>query len=157
LVHLALNKSIAIAIHAGESDSERERQDTDAVLTALEQWKSLHPGEDKNPLHGKVRLGHCIFLTQEQKDRIKKLGIPIEVCPSCHSKLNWHLEKDPHPTTLIYQDLSEPVVLGTDDELIFDGSVKNEFNRLLSFFSNKEQLSRKQLKEHQSSFRFSNN
>ncbi|QMT60089.1 MULTISPECIES: amidohydrolase family protein [unclassified Legionella] len=157
LVHLALDKGIAIAIHVGESDSARERQDTDAVLTALEQWKSLHSIEDKNPLHGKVRLGHCIFLTQEQKDRIKKLGIPIEVCPSCHSKLNWHLEKEPHPATSIYQDLSEPIVLGTDDELIFDGSVKDEFNRLLSFFANKEQLSRKQLKEHQSSFRFSNN
>ncbi|WP_158618873.1 hypothetical protein [Legionella qingyii] len=108
-------------------------------------------------MHGKVRLGHCIFLTQEQKERINKLGVPIEVCPSCHSKLNWHLEKEPHPATLIYQDLSEPVVLGTDDELIFDEPIKNEFNRLLSFFSNKKELSRKQLKEHQPSFRFSNN
>ena len=49
--------------------------------------------QDNNPLHGKVRLGHCIYLTQQQKERINKLGIPIEICPSCHSKLNWHLEK----------------------------------------------------------------
>ena len=76
---------------------KRSRQDTDSLLNVLEQWKSQHPTKDNNPLHGKVRLGHCIYLTQKQKDRINTLGIPIEVCPSCHSKLNWHLEKDSSP------------------------------------------------------------
>ncbi|WP_131779972.1 hypothetical protein [Legionella bozemanae] len=155
VIQLALNKGVAVAIHAGESNTAQERQDTDAVLTALEEWISQHPDKNKNPLHGKVRLGHCIYLTTQQKDRINKLGIPIEVCPSCHSKLNWHLEAEPHPITTVYQDLSDPVVLGTDDELIFGASAKAELNKFLGFFSNKQQLSRKQIKEHQSSFRFS--
>jgi adenosine deaminase len=155
VIDLVLNKGLAIAIHVGESDSEIERQDTDAVLSALEHWKSKQPLQDKNPLHGKIRLGHCIYLTQQQKERMNKLGIPIEVCPTCHSKLNWHLEKTPHPVTGIYSDLSDPVVIGTDDELIFGASVKFEFNRFLSFFSNTKSLTRTELKIHQSNFRFS--
>ncbi|MCW8410422.1 hypothetical protein OQJ13_15690 [Legionella sp. PATHC035] len=155
VILLALKNGIAIAIHTGESDSEQERKDTDAILTALEEWKLQQPGQDKNPLHGKVRLGHCIYLTQLQKERISKLGLPIEVCPSCHSKLNWHLEKEPHPVTSIYQDVSDPIVSGTDDESIFGASAKMELNRFLGFFSNKQQLSRKQIKEHHASFRFS--
>lgn len=156
VIVLALNSGIPIAIHMGESEGDIEKQDTDIILSALELWKSSQSLQDKNPLHGKVRLGHCIFLTKEQKEKIANLELPIEVCPSCHKKLNWHLEAQPHPVTTIYNDLSDPVVLGTDDEIIFGSSVKVEFNRLISFFSNNKELNRKELKEHQSSFRFSN-
>ena len=155
VIQLVLNSGLAIAIHMGESDSDIERQDTDAVLSALEHWKSLQHAQDKNPLHSRVRLGHCIFLTELQKDKIAKLGIPIEVCPTCHSKMNWHLEKDPHPVTAIYKDLSDPIAVGTDDEVVFGGSAKSEFNKCVRFFSNNQQLNRKELKTHQSSFRFS--
>ncbi|KTD11244.1 hypothetical protein [Legionella jamestowniensis] len=97
VIHLALNSGIAIAIHMGEAENEIEKQDTDIILSALEEWQSSRFTQGANPLHGKVRLGHCIFLTDAQKEKIVSLGIPIEVCPSCHSKLNWHLEKLPHP------------------------------------------------------------
>lgn len=155
VILLALNKGTAIAIHMGESDSDVEKQDTDSILSALEQWKSLQPLQDKNPLHGRVRLGHCIFLTDRQKERVASLGVPIEVCPTCHRKLNWHLEKSPHPATSIYKDISDPIVIGTDDEIIFDASPKLEFNRVLGFFLNTKQLNRKEIKEHQANFRFS--
>jgi adenosine deaminase len=155
VIHLALNSGTAVAIHMGESDSDKEKEDTDIILSALDQWQSLQPAKNQNHLHGRVRLGHCIFLTDLQKEKISSLGIPIEVCPSCHSKLNWHLEKFPHPVTAIYKDLSDPIVVGTDDEIIFGASIKTEFNSLFNFFSNSKQLSKKALKEHQANFRFS--
>ena len=154
VVLLALKSNVGIAIHMGESDTEIERRDTDAVLNALDEWMRVQPAHDKNPLYGKVRLGHCIYLTEEQRVRIRKLGIPIEVCPTCHSKLNWHLEKDPHPVVAVYTDLSEPLVGGTDDVGIFGASAKDEFSKLFQFFSNKKSLDKTSLKEHQSQFRF---
>ncbi|CDZ77553.1 hypothetical protein BN59_01836 [Legionella massiliensis] len=45
--------------------------------------------------------------------------------------------------------------MGTDDEIIFESSAKAEFNAVQSFFSNINALNRKELKEHQASFRFS--
>lgn len=155
VIALALNSGIGIAIHMGESESDIEKQDTDIILSVLEDWKSRQSFQVKNPFHGTVRLGHCIFLTEEQKKKIANLELPIEVCPSCHKKLNWHLEDKPHPVTTIYNDLSDHVVLGTDDETIFGSSAKIEFNRLISFFSNNKELNRKELKEHQSNYRFS--
>ena len=154
VITMALTNNIGIAIHMGESDTEIERQDTDAVLNALEQWKHAQPPHVKNPLFGKVRLGHCIYLTEPQKQKIQQLGIPIEVCPTCHSKLNWHLEKDPHPVAAVYTDLSEPLVGGTDDEVIFGASARKEFRNLCQFFTNTRRLSERELKEHQSQFRF---
>lgn len=155
IVYLALNSGLAITIHMGEVNTEVEQQDSNIILSALEQWKSQQPAQNKNPLHGKVRIGHCIFLTEEQKEKISNLAIPIEVCPSCHRSLNWHLDKFPHPVTEIYKDLSDPIVVGTDDKTIFGATIKAEFNRLFTFFSNKNQLDRKVIKEHQAGFRFS--
>lgn len=155
VINMVLENGLAIAIHMGEADIEQERLDTDTVLSALEHWKSQQPSQDTNPLHGRIRLGHCIFLTETQKERIRHLKAPIEVCPSCHSKMNWHVGTNPHPATSIYSDISDPIVPGTDDETIFGAGIKNEFNRLLNFFGNKHSLLRKELKEHQSQFRFS--
>lgn len=155
-VLLALNSHVNIAIHMGESDTAIEKQDTDAVLNALEQWRKEQPVQGKNPFIGRVRLGHCIYLTQEQKDRIRQLGLPIEVCPSCHKLLNWHIENKPHPITDIYDDVSEHLVVGTDDDAIFGGSIEMEFDRFLSLFKNKTQMSKEQLKNYQLQFRFNN-
>ncbi len=139
-----------------ESDTTIERQDTDAILNALEQWKNEQPNQEKNPFIGRVRLGHCIYLTQEQKDKIRQLGIPIEVCPSCHKLLNWHIENKPHPITEIYDDVSGNLVVGTDDDAIFGGSIEMEFDKFLSLFKNKKQMSKEQLKIYQLQFRFNN-
>ena len=152
---LALNSGISIAIHMGEVDTLIEKNDIDIILSALEAWVGLQPLLSYNPLHGKVRLGHCIFLTEEQQEKIAALGIPIEICASCHKHMNWHLETSPHPVTGIYADVKEALVSGTDDQTIFGSSAKDEFNHLLSFFPNKEGMSRKEIKEHQATFRFS--
>lgn len=153
VITLALNKGLSIAIHLGEADTEDETNDIDIVLTTLEQWKSSQIS-NKNPLYGKVRLGHCIYLSDQQKQRIIDLAAPIEVCPTCHSLLNWHLEKKPHPVKSVYGDVSQPLVTGTDNESIFNGSAKDEFNKYLSFFANEKQLSRKEIKQNQAQFYF---
>jgi adenosine deaminase len=154
VLDLVLENGLSIAIHMGEADTEQEKRDTDIILSTLEDWKLRQPAQDFNPLHGRVRLGHCIFLTDMQKTRIRQLEAPVEVCPSCHNKLNWHLDANPHPATTIYSDISDPLVAGTDDSQIFNTSIKTEFNLMLSFFGNANSLSKKEVKEHQSRFRF---
>ncbi|RUR11048.1 hypothetical protein ELY14_02985 [Legionella septentrionalis] len=157
VIQLAFANQLPIAIHMGECDSGIERQDTDIVLAAIEQFAiSEARFKQGNPLHGKVRLGHCIFLSKEQKEKIRELQAPIEVCPTCHSKLNWHLEKSVHPVTEIYNDISAPIIPGTDDAGIFGSSGKKEFAKCKSLFFNKHQLEDDDIKNHQAKFRFSN-
>lgn len=155
LIAEALNRNIGLAFHMGEADTAIEREDTDTILAALEKWVACNLASKENPLFGKVRLGHCIYLTEPQKEKIRNLNIPIEICPTCHSKLNWHLENSPHPVTDIYPDIQKPILLTTDNQLIFDQSVKREFKKGLSFFANSGDLSNKQIKENQAQFRFS--
>ncbi|STX38693.1 hypothetical protein [Legionella feeleii] len=154
LIELALNSKVGLAIHMGEADTAVEREDTDTILSALEAWVKTNAPQQANPLFGKVRLGHCIFLTLEQKNRIRALNIPIEVCPTCHSKLNWHKEKSPHPVTGVYSDVEQPVTFATDDEFVFGAGIKTEYLKGLGLFSNKNELSKKQIKENQAQFRF---
>ena len=154
VVTMALENKVSIAIHMGESDTEIEKQDTDAVLDALEHWHKEHLDDVNASFSGKIRLGHCIYLTEQQKDRIRTLALPIEICPTCHKKLNWHLEDMEHPVASVYSDVSENLIVGTDDDAIFGGRMNHEFNQFIRFFSNKTNLSRKEIKEHQSSFRF---
>ncbi|MDP3268835.1 MAG: hypothetical protein Q8M40_07275 [Legionella sp.] len=154
VVTMALENRVSIAIHMGESDTDIEKQDTDAVLDALEKWKKDHSDSGSTLFRGKIRLGHCIFLTEQQKERIRTLELPIEICPTCHKKLNWHLEEQPHPVASVYADVSENLVIGTDDDAIFGSRMDNEFNQFIRFFTNIKNLSRKKIKEHQSEFRF---
>lgn len=154
LVSLALENNIKLAIHMGETDTEQERQDTNAVLDALENWQAKQ-SDTKNPSFiGKIRLGHCIFLTEQQKMRVRRLNLPIEVCPTCHKKLNWHIESKPHPVSAVYPDVSEGIVVGTDDEAVFGGKIKEEQQQLLGFFTNHKNMSKKEIKAHQAQFRF---
>lgn len=54
----------------------------------------------------------------------------------------------------VYSDVKDNLVVGTDDDAIFGGAMNNEFNDFLRFFKNGDNLSRKELKTHQSQFRF---
>ncbi|STX28587.1 adenosine deaminase [Legionella beliardensis] len=155
-IELVLENNLSIAIHMDEADTQAEKRDTDTVLNTLAAWKAKQPFKEINPFYGKVRLGHCIYLSVEQQQRIRDLGIPIEVCPTCHNKLNWHDKNQEHPVKKIYNDLSsQPIVFGTDDQFIFGASAKLEFSHGLTFFANSKQLTKKELKEHQAQFRFS--
>jgi adenosine deaminase len=127
----ALEKNIGIALHIGEAETATESADIDIILRVLKAWYEKNSQQDKNPLHGKVRLGHGIFLTAQQRALIKQLEIPIEICPTCHSKVNWWQQDTAHPVTQIYQHWSEPVISGTDDEIIFGANAEEENQTLL--------------------------
>lgn len=72
-----------------------------------------------------------------------------------HVKLNWHIETKPHPVASIYSKLQQPLVGGTDDTATFGGTAKSNFSHLLRFFDNEEGWSRKEIKAHQATMRFS--
>lgn len=155
VLNYALEKPIGIAIHIGEADTSIERQDVDSILDTLSAWYDRQGSKNPNPLHGKVRLGHGIFLTQTQCERIKKLQIPVEVCPTCHEKSNWWLIQDPHPVQKnIYSYWSDPVVSGTDDATIFGGDAKQDSRLVLEIFSYPEDQEKGTAYRHQSQFRF---
>ncbi|MFC3909467.1 amidohydrolase family protein [Legionella dresdenensis] len=154
VVLLALNSDIPIAVHMAETKSKIEEDDTDCVLMALEQWKLKQPAQVKNLFEGKVRLGHCIYLTEQQQKKIAELQIPIEICPTCHSRLNWHLEKDPHPVRGVYDDISDPVTIGTDDETLFSATAETEVRHGIGFFHNRKGLTEEQIMVHQAKYRF---
>lgn len=113
----ALNNNIGVTIHIGEASTEIEMQEVDNILTALEQFADL--------ANSKLRLGHCIYLTAEQKQRIRQLRLPIEVAPSCHKMLGWMQDGRPHPVVDIHKD-KKLYLFGTDDALLFGGDAQQE-------------------------------
>jgi adenosine deaminase len=154
VLRYALKKDIGVAIHIGEADTKAEMNDVDIILNVLTSWsKQINSG---NPFQGKVRLGHGIFLTEGQRATIKALQLPIEVCPSCHEKLNWWNKSKPHPVTHIYQIWKDPVVVGTDDEMIFGGNVKEENHTVLEMLGYPKDEKADEAMVHQSKFRFAN-
>lgn len=132
-LELALSESIPIAIHMGESDSDIEKADTDTILDLLETWKAQHGAGNDQFYWGKIRLGHCIYLTDEQRQRIKNLNLPIEVCPTCHNRMNWHQINSAHPVSKIYPD-GRNLVPGTDDTALFQSGFNAERARLYTLF-----------------------
>jgi adenosine deaminase len=156
VLRYALDKDIGVAIHIGEANTDIEKNDVDIILAILTSWskKSYSGSYSGNYFHGKIRLGHGIFLTEEQRVTIKKLRIPIEVCPSCHEKLNWWHKSKPHPVTHIYQFWKDPVVTGTDDEMIFGGNAKEENQRVLEMLGYPKNEKKEEARIHQSTFRF---
>lgn len=155
VVRYALNQEIGIAIHIGEADTAIEKQDVDILLEVLMQWCEEKQNFSKEFFYGKVRLGHAIFLSEQQKSIIKELQIPIEICPSCHEKMNWWDVSDSHPIKTVYEFWNQPIATGTDDELIFGGDAKKENKRVLELFGYSEDEKKRKAREHQSKFRFS--
>ena len=117
----ALEKDVGIALHVGEVDSEAERNDFDTILKAIQEHKETRKGK----IYGKVRLGHAIYRTSNQDDIIRKLKIPVEICPSCHRKLDWWKQDQPHPILTLYKHRTR-VLSGTDDNLLFECNDEKE-------------------------------
>jgi len=103
-----------------------------------------------------MRQAFRFFVTKTiaMKPFIRRLLALSTVCPTCHKKLNWHLEEKEHPVASVYSDVAENLAVGTDDHAIFGGSMSVEFNEFMRFFSNTQNLSRKEIKGQQSKFRF---
>jgi adenosine deaminase len=153
----ALAKDIGVAIHIGELDAEIERKEIDNVLQVIEEWQKKQDNTKRNSLHGKVRLGHAIFLTDDQCAKIRELGVPVEVCSSCHETMKWWDKNGPHPVTKIYPAWDTPahVISGTDDELIFFKNAAEEHKKVLAILGYPEGMEEK-ADEQQAIYRFSN-
>ncbi|WP_022665502.1 hypothetical protein [Desulfospira joergensenii] len=145
IVETILNSSLGLAIHIGELNLEKDSIDSTIALNAIDQWL------DQNQIDcfGKIRLGHALFLEEDHKRIIRKHRLPIEICPSCHRYLGAWNKSEGHPVQQVYSDKDSPIVIGTDDTLIFS----TNFQRELA-------LARKELPyslENQCNYRFTHN
>ena len=157
VLRYAFYKDIGIALHIGESQKPHEQADINIILKVISDWHQKQSSADtngKNPLHGKVRLGHAIYLSDEQKQIIRRLEIPVEVCPSCHKIVNWWQADTKHPIISIYSSWKQAVIPGTDDELIFGACAKTESRTMLTELGYPTTESKKTANEHHSNFRF---
>lgn len=152
IVKYSLEKQLGIAIHIGETPTMQESQDIDALLSCLTEIKKKQP-KNANYFDGRVRLGHAIFLNQTQRKTVYDLQIAIEICPSCHQQLNWHPKGEMHPVQNIYSKITHPVVLGSDDPIIFNTCLKKEYSKLLEIFEI-EHLSHHDLHTHHQKYYF---
>jgi adenosine deaminase len=119
-------------------------------LEALSNWKQ----STGKPLKNRARLGHVIWPSEEQRRIIGELGVAIEICPTCHRKVNWSKPNQKHPILQIYDSLEQPVVSGTDDSLLFGSSAKEELKALSLLFNPTSQPTIADLSQHQKQFRF---
>ncbi|MCA9507160.1 MAG: amidohydrolase family protein, partial [Myxococcales bacterium] len=125
-----LQHNLCLTIHMGETQSQEEYRDSTTVLSSLQKLF------EKNSLYRqKVRLGHVIFLTDEQVGILLELRVPCEFCPSSFIFLTKNIEFDhkKHPLKKIFKE-GVSVLLGTDDTLIFQTSFKEEQNKFKQFF-----------------------
>lgn len=123
IVETVLNSPLGLAIHIGELNLEKDRIDSTIILNVIDQWI------ERNQIiecSGKIRLGHALFLEEEQKRIIRKHQLPIEICPSCHRYIGSWSKGQKHPVQEIYPDKESPIIIGTDDTLIFSTSFKKE-------------------------------
>ncbi|MFO1257559.1 MAG: hypothetical protein U1E78_03990 [Gammaproteobacteria bacterium] len=124
-VKYALSKDIGASFHVGEIDSDIEKYDFDLILKAISEYEG--------DIRGKVRLGHAIYRSEDQNATIRRLKIPIEICPSCHEQLDWWKQSEIHPILNLYQKRTQ-VLVGTDDSLIFNCTAKEEEKKLNNIF-----------------------
>ena len=123
IIETVLNSPLGLAIHIGELNLEKERLDSTIALNAIDQWIERN---QEIECSGKIRLGHALFLEDEHKRIIRKHQLPIEICPSCHRYIGSWSKGQKHPVQDIYPDKESPIVIGTDDTLIFSTSFKRE-------------------------------
>ncbi len=123
VIETVLNSQLGLAIHIGELNLEKERRDSTLTLNTIDQWIERNK---KIECAGIIRLGHALFLEEEHKRIIRKHQLPIEICPSCHRHSgSWSIGHK-HPVQEIYTDKESPIVIGTDDTLIFSTSFEHE-------------------------------
>ena len=106
----AKKNGLFLTVHMGETLFE---QDQERILTAL------CPN----------RIGHGVFLSSRAVEWIKKHRIPVEVCLTSSLLVEMTKEYGAHPW--IHRSLSGyPIIIGTDDPLIFQTSLSNEYRIL---------------------------
>ncbi|MDY6857134.1 MAG: hypothetical protein SWO11_21025 [Thermodesulfobacteriota bacterium] len=123
IIKTVLDSSLGLAIHIGELNLEKDSLDSTITLNAIDQWIVQN---QITKCSGKIRLGHTLFIEEEHKRIIRKHQLPIEICPSCHRYIGSWRNGQKHPVQDIYPNKESPIVIGTDDTLIFSTSFKKE-------------------------------
>lgn len=111
---------------------------------------TVHLGEAPNELSQRQileelqphRVGHGVFLTSEAREWIIAHQIPIEVCPTSSVLVGMIDRYEAHPGLAYYLE-GHPIIVCTDDPLIFQNSVSSE----LEVLAKRTSLSRLQLKK----------
>lgn len=104
---LAKKNNIPIALHIGESSEETVEQQ-------IKELKSIQP----------QRIGHGVFLCPEALEWIQVHKIPVELCLTSAVRLLISRHEE-HPALKLF-NVKHPVVICTDDPLIFRTSLSRE-------------------------------
>lgn len=142
IIHELHNNNIPITLHLGECNEE----------TDIQQMKEL-------TIYKPKRIGHGVFLCSEAQNYIYTNNIPIEMCIS--SALIAHMinNYDEHPALKLLKN-NYPVIICTDDPLIFQTNLTNECNiimKLLGYDINSPECFNKLNEIQQNSFKYSFN
>jgi len=90
---------------------------------------------------GAERIGHGVHLFQDPptETRVVELGIPLEVCPTSNLQTSPFIEDyKSHPVGR-YLELGIPISLNTDNRLLSQVDLTNEYERIADAFSLGEQ------------------
>ena len=105
---------------------------------------SIHTGEVFNP--DEVfdilefcpdRLGHALYLGQDVIDRLlsMKNPIPIEICPTSNTRNLQLSDLSEHPTLQTWLHKQYPISLNTDDSVLFNTTLTNEYYKVAKTFN----------------------
>lgn len=110
VLSFAKSKGLGLLIHMGESPFETDQM---VILEAL------------NP----DRIGHGVHLSEDAKQVILEKKIPVEVCLSSSLCVQMIEKLEEHPW-LFWGLQGHPIVIATDDPLIFRSPLSREYSLL---------------------------
>lgn len=112
LLTLAQSQGLPLTLHIGESKRETAEQQM-IELTTL------------NP----CRIGHAVHLCKEAQEWVIMHKTPLEMCPSSAIKVRMIEKLSEHPGIVLLKK-GHPVVVCTDDPLIFDTTLSQELEKV---------------------------
>lgn len=119
-LHRAKKEGLFLALHLGESAKEIDTPAKESEQAAI--LETLKP----------ERIGHGVFLSkQAQKWIFDHPSVPIEVCPTSSVLAGMIDHHSNHPGVSYYLDQKHPIVVGTDDPLLFQTTLTQEYRKLM--------------------------
>lgn len=119
-IRRAKMEGIFLSLHIGESAEEIDTPDKEVAQAEL--LELVQP----------ERIGHGVFLSEQSVSwLLQHPDIPIEVCPSSSVLAGMVDHHSNHPGLLYHLAHEHPVVVGTDDPLLFQTTLTNEYLKLI--------------------------
>lgn len=115
----AKKASLFLTLHLGESPKEIDNADKQ-----LEQAEIL---EQLNP----DRIGHGVFLSPQARQWVLKHSIPLEVCITSSIIAGMIERINDHPGIEYYLKHKHPIIIGTDDPLLFQTTLTKEYHKIM--------------------------